>query len=138
MLTSYINALKGTSPYMLNCTDCADAVTTFSNLLGCNLGEGRFENMVTQRFLGLNGNASVDADWVSWSWNYHEICFVDQMGQNERVFDGCLQLDADTNYADTVHVAKLPENMIFSDYRALLVKTGPAALAPPPKRRDII
>lgn len=138
MLTSYINALNGSSPFVLNCTDCADAVTTFSNLLGCNLGEGRFNHMQTHPFLGLNRDPSVHADWQAWGWSYHEICFVDQMGLSERIYDGCLQLDMDTNYDDTVHVAQLPTNMVFADYRTRLVKSGSAALAPPPKHRDII
>lgn len=138
LLTSYINAVNGSAPFILNCTDCADAVTTFSNLLGCDLCEGRFENMVTHRFLKLNGNPSDDADWVSWGWNYHEICFVNQMGENERIFDGCLQLDTDTDYTDTVHIPKLPANMIFHEYRGLLVQSGPATLVPPGKHRAII
>jgi hypothetical protein len=75
-LSSYLTQLNSGSPFQLNCTDCADAVTTFSNLLGCDLWEGRFFNMVTRKFLTLNGNPAVEADWVSWTWNYHEICWL--------------------------------------------------------------
>jgi hypothetical protein len=143
LLTSYVNALNGSSQFVLNCTDCADAVTTFANLLGCNLHEGTFGSMKTRRFLPLNGNPSVDGEWVWWNWGYHEICWVDQMGENEFVYDGCLQLDMDDNYGDTVHTAKLPANMRFgkddpNDYRYRLVEIGPADLNPQEPNRSVM
>jgi hypothetical protein len=99
--------------------------------------------MQTRRFLPFNGNPAVDTDWHSWSWSYHEICWIDQMGQYEYIYDGCLQLDMDNNYGDTVHIAKLPTNMRFgmndpNDYRHRLVESGPATLAPPEQRRPIV
>lgn len=141
-LSSYMNQLDGGAPFQLNCTDCADAVTTFSNLLGCDLFEGRFTNMHTRRFLTLNGNPSVDADWVDWGWNYHEICWLHQMGQNELIYDGCLQVDMDDNYADLVHVAKHPVKMRFgmsdpNDYRYRLVESGNATVQNNPMRRSV-
>jgi hypothetical protein len=143
LLSSYINALNDTDRFSLNCTDCANAVTTFSNILGCNLWEGRFDSMKTRRFLKLNGNPDKDEDWVSWDWLYHEICWLDQMGQYEYIYDGCLQLDMDNNYADDVHIAKLPTKMRFglndpNDYRYRLVDVGSATLSPPAQRRPIM
>jgi hypothetical protein len=143
LLTSYINALNSNSQFLLNCSDCADAVTTCANLLGCNLHEGTFGSMTTRKFLPLNGNPAVDGQWVSWVWGYHEICWVDQMGENEFIYDGCLQLDMDDNYDDTVHIAKLPANMRFgkddpNDYRYRLVEIGPANLGPQEPNRLVI
>lgn len=144
-LTSYIHALNGSSLFSLNCTDCADAVTTFSNLLGCNLWEGSFGWMKTRRFLPLNHNPAVDTDWVPWDWSYHEICWIDRIGQNEFIYDGCLQVDMDDAYNDTVHIAKLPCNMRFgindpNDYRYRLVESGPAMLEVngPAQRRPVV
>jgi hypothetical protein len=139
-LSSYLSQLTGGAPFQLNCTDCADAVTTFSNILGCDLYEGRFFNMVTRKFLTLNGNAAVLADWVSWTWGYHEICWLHQIGQNELIYDGCLQVDMDDNYADNVHVARHPVKMRFgmndpNDYRYRLVDSGAATLANTTSRR---
>jgi hypothetical protein len=142
-LASYMNQLDSGQPFSLNCTDCADAVTTFANLLGCELWEGRFLNMVTRRFLPLNGNAAVDVDWVSWNWGYHEICWLDAMGQNQPIYDGCLQVDMDNNYADQIHIAQNPIRMIFgmngpNDYRYRLIESGPGTLQNIPRRRPVV
>ena len=141
-LSSYINQLNGGAPFQLNCTDCADAVTTFSNLLGCDLWEGRLFDMITRKFLTLNGNPSVEADWVSWSWGYHEICWLHQLGQFELIYDGCLQVDMDDNYGDLVHVAKHPVKMRFglsdpNDYRYRLIQSGNGNLENIPRRRAV-
>ena len=142
-LTSYLNALNGGAPFQLNCTDCADAVTTFSNLVGCNLWEGRFFNMVTRKFLTLNGDPSVASDWVSWSWGYHEICWLGAVGTSERVYDGCLQLDMDDNYTDAVHVAQHPIKMVFGStdpthYKYRLIESGIGNLENIPRRRSLV
>lgn len=124
-LSSYLTHLGG-GAFVMNCTDAADAVTTLSNLLGCNLAEGRFFTMVTREFLTLSGDATNPADWVSWSWSYHEICWLNDQSSNT-VWDGCLQLDM----SDTpgVHVAHLPVKMTFSvpdptDYKTRLIASG--------------
>lgn len=141
-LSSYLNQLKGGAPFQLNCTDCADAVTTFSNLVGCDLWEGRFFNMVTRRFLALNGDPAVDADWVSWMWNYHEISWLGAIAESARVYDGCLQLDMDDDDADLVHVARLPVKMTFGatdpdHYKYRLIASGPGNLENVPRRRSV-
>lgn len=141
-LTSYMNCLDSGSPFSLNCTDCADGVTTFANLLGCDLWEGRFFNMHTRKFLTLNGDPAVEADWVVWDWNYHEICWLGSMGQNEFIYDGCLQVDMDDNYNDLVHSARHPVKMRFGldqpeDYRYRLIESGNGNLENTPRRRSV-
>ncbi len=141
-LTSYMNQIDSGLPFSLNCTDCADAVTTFANLLGCDLWEGRFFNMVTRRFLPLNGNPAVDTDWVSWTWGYHEICWLNAIGQYQNIYDGCLQVDMDDNYGDTVHIPRNPIKMQFGmnapdDYRFRLIQSGAGTLENIPRRRAV-
>ena len=141
-LTSYMTHLDSGAPFVLNCTDCADAVTTFANVLGCDLWEGRFFNMVTRKFLTLNGNPASAADWVSWSWGYHEICWLSVIGINQPVYDGCLQLDMDDNYSDNVHIAQHPIKMNFgqsapTDYRYRLIESGVGNLENTPRRRTV-
>jgi hypothetical protein len=128
-LASYITHLGGGS-FIMNCTDCSDAVTTLSNLLGCNLAEGQFFNMQTRKFLTLDGNPSNNADWVSWGWSYHEICWLNDYSSNT-VWDGCLQLDMSNNPA--VHTAQLPAKMPFDaggpdDYKPRLIASGAGSL----------
>lgn len=142
VLSSYLNQLNGGVPFKLNCTDCADAVTTLANLLGCDLWEGRFFNMHTRKFLTLNGSPAVEADWVAWDWGYHEICWLGSIGQDELIYDGCLQVDMDDNYADLVHVPQHPIKMRFGmnapdDYRYRLIETGAGTLENIPRRRSV-
>jgi hypothetical protein len=141
-LSDYLAKLAGGVPFVLNCTDCADAVTTLANLLGCDLFEGRFFNMVTRKFLTLGGDPTVGSDWVSWSWGYHEIAWLSQIGPNERVYDGCLQLDVDDDYTDAVHTPKLAVRMPFGssgpgDYRYRLIESGTGQLENVPRRRSV-
>jgi hypothetical protein len=141
-LTSYMAHLDSGSPFSLNCADCADAVVTFANLLGCDLWEGRFFNMQTRKFLTLNGDPGNPSDWVSWSWGYHEICWLTSIGIDERVYDGCLQLDMDDDYADNVHAAQHPLKMRFgqndpADYRYRLIESGAGTLENVPRRRTV-
>ncbi|HEX6083936.1 MAG TPA: hypothetical protein VF266_05395 [Thermoanaerobaculia bacterium] len=138
-LTSYLTHLAG-GPFIMNCTDAADAVTTLSNLLGCNLAEGRFFNMVTRKFLTLSGNPAVPADWVSWAWGYHEICWLNDFSSNT-VWDGCLQLDMSD--VPNVHVAKLVAKMPFSvpdpnDYKTRLIASGLGTLESFVRHRAVV
>ncbi len=128
-LASYLTHLGG-GAFVMNCTDCADAVTTLANLLGCSLAEGRFFNMQTRPFLTLSGDPGNAADWVSWSWGYHEICWLGDYSSNT-VWDGCLQLDM--NHTPGVHVAQLPVKMPFDtpsadDYKSRLIASGSGSL----------
>jgi hypothetical protein len=142
-LGSYLAHLASGLPFSLNCTDCADAVTTFANLLGCDLYAGRFFNMDTRPFLTLDGNPATAGDWVTWSWSYHEICWLQQIGQNELIYDGCLQVDMDDDYTDGVHVARHPVKMRFGmsapdDYRYRLIDSGLGTLENIPRRRRVV
>jgi len=128
-LASYLTHLAGPA-FIMNCTDCADAVTTLANLVGCNLAEGQFFNMQTKPFLTLAGDPNNAAAWVTFGWNYHEICWLNDYSSNT-VWDGCLQLDMSNNPG--VHVAQLPAKMTFNagnanDYKPRLIASGPGTL----------
>jgi hypothetical protein len=143
LLTSYLAAINGSAPFVMNCTDSADAVTTLSNLLGCDLWEGRFFNMQTRKFLTLSGNPANLADWVSWSWGYHEICWLSAIALAGLVYDGCLQLDMDDDDSDAVHVAQHPIKMPFDqggpdDYKPRLIASGTGNLENVPRRRAVV
>lgn len=138
-LTSYLTNLGG-GEFVMNCTDAADAVMTLSNLLGCNLAEGQFYNMVTREFLTLSGNPVIPSDWVSWEWGYHEICWLNDFSSNT-VWDGCLQLDMSD--VAGVHVAHLAVKMPFetggpNDYKPRLIEAGLGTLEGFVRHRAVI
>jgi hypothetical protein len=143
-LTGYMNALDSSMSFVMNCRDSANAVATFANLLGANLNVGMFTSMNTRKFLTLSGDPAIPADWVSWSWGWHEIVWVNPtMGPDELIYDGCLRVDIDNNYGDAIHVAQHPIKMKFgttndgTNYRYRLIETGTGNPAPPTVRRPV-
>lgn len=139
-LASYLTHVSSGGSFVMNCTDCADAVTTLSNLLGCSLAEGQFFTMKTRPFLTLAGDPSDPAAWVVWTWNYHEICWLNDFSSNT-VWDGCLQLDM-SNKPGT-YVAKLPVKMTFNaggpnDYKPRLIDVGLGTLDSIVRHRRVI
>ena len=144
-LTGYLNALDNSASFVMNCRDCANAVTTFCNLLGTNLYEGKFSNLNTRPFLTLSGDASNPSDWVTWNWSWHEIAWTGPtLDENGLVYDGCLQLDVDNDYSDAVHTAQLPVKMKFgtisdgANYRYRLIQSGTGTPNPPANQRQVI
>lgn len=122
LLTSYLDRLAAGAPFQTNCTDCANAVTTLSNLLGCDLVEQYLSTSVvpTKPFLTLNGNALDPSDWVQYMWIYHEFGWTGPANDTGFVHDGCLQVDLDDDPDDDVHVAHHPIHMPFPSYRPRL------------------
>ncbi len=137
LLSSFLSKLQAGIPFVLNCTDCADAVTTLANLLGCDLWEGRMLNLITRKILGIGGNPAVDANWIVWNWNYHEIPWLASIGAGQPIYDGCLQVDKDINDADTVHIPYLSLKIKFSDYYKLLTGNLNYTLESIPRRRPV-
>ena len=144
-LTGYLNALNNPADFVMNCRDCANAVTTFSNLLGTDLYEGKFSTLNTRPFLTLSGDPSNPFDWVSWNWSWHEIAWMGPtLDENGLVYDGCLQLDVDDDYTDDIHLAQLPVKMRFgttgdgTNYRYRLIETGTGTPNPPAQQRQVI
>ncbi|OGB95867.1 MAG: hypothetical protein A2Z31_08015 [candidate division NC10 bacterium RBG_16_65_8] len=137
LLSSFLSKLQAGNPFQLNCTDCADAVTTLANLLGCDLWEGRMLSLTTRKILGIGGNPAVEADWKVWPWSYHEIPWLTSIGPNQSIYDGCLQVDKDTNDADTVHIPYLALKIKFSDYYKLLTGNLNYTLENIPRRRPV-
>jgi hypothetical protein len=142
-LTGFLAQVNGRNPFVMNCTDSANATATLANLLGCELLVGCFVGIQTRKILPLNTDPMPEANWQPMTWRYHEICWLERMGQNEFVYDACLRVDMDDNYADQVHIPKHPIRMRFGtngrdDYRHRLVDAGPAALQlQTARRRDV-
>lgn len=143
LLSSFLGQLSSGQQFPLNCRDCANAMTTFANLVGCDLWEGVMSDLQTRKILGIGGNPADDSDWRVWDWGWHEVAWLEVIGDNEHLYDACLQLDMDDDYNDQVHIPHLPIAMKFgqnapNDYRYRLVQNGPCILEGIPRRRSVI
>jgi hypothetical protein len=117
-LTWYLADLKAGAPFQTNCTDCANAVTTLGNLLGCDLYSQYLSTSFepTKPFLTLNGDPTNPSDWVSYIWSYHEFAWIGPPNQTGSVYDACLRVDVDDDPDDDVHIARHPLAMPFTSY----------------------
>ena len=124
--SSWIRAIGSRRSFQMNCTDCANAVTSLANLLGCTLNCGRLDGTLnTREFLPIGGNPGTDSDWTAFnsrvflSWSYHELCWLDDFS-SDRVWDATLRLDADPRESRlAVHPLEMP---FASRYWPLLVE----------------
>ncbi|MGI8807980.1 MAG: hypothetical protein ACR2KK_09095 [Acidimicrobiales bacterium] len=142
--TAFLERLAGGlgNGQYVNCTDCATIVSTFANVLGCDLWQSRMGD-----FFGLNPMLGIgSATWepsCGWhSFSYHEVAWKGACDANERIFDACLQVDGDGDPTAAPHVALLPVNMRFGfpgdgDYRdRLATPSGRPNCNPQPSTRQ--
>ena len=143
-LTQMISRLNGGPGLgaLVNCTDSATTVSTFSNLLGCDLWQSRMES-------GFRLNPMIAIGYNTWaipfsgSFSYHEVAWKSACTSAEQIFDGCLKVDADADPVNPPHTPLLPVNMVFGDcgvmnYRLRLcppIPAGCAACQPQPATR---
>ncbi len=75
----------------LNCDDCATAVTTFANIVGCQLWQSGLGEYFSTHPIVLIGEQDFDCT----GFVYHTLAWKGACDENEDVFDACLQFDAD-------------------------------------------
>ncbi len=101
----FLASLNGAAdtPRLLNCCDCAAAVSTFANILGCTLLQGQIMpdagNMCTNpvRLIGI-------AAFAATSFGVHEIAWGGPPAFSEPVWDACLMVDGDDDPMNAPHV----------------------------------
>lgn len=120
--------------YYVNCTDCATFVTSFANILGCDLWESRMGYYFDLNpILGIG--SSVWQPACGWSgFSYHEVSWKGACTSNDGVFDACLKVDGGVDPTSPPHTPEQPCNMRFGEtgdgqYRDRLA-------APPDSNRD--
>jgi hypothetical protein len=102
----------------VNCTDSADTVSTFSNLIGCDLWESRMEqSFALNEVIAIGYN--VWAVPFGWGFSYHEVPWKGACTDSDNIFDGCLQVDGDADPTTAPHTPLLPQNMLFGDCTAM-------------------
>jgi hypothetical protein len=144
--TAFLDRLAGGlgNGQYVNCTDCATIVSTFANVLGCDLWQSR---MSGESSFGLNPMLGIGSStWqpcCGWSgFSYHEVAWKDACDVNDKLFDACLQVDADADPTAAPHTALLPVNIRFGntgdgDYRdRLATPAGRSNCNPQPATRQ--
>ena len=134
--TSFLDRLRGGpgSGQYVNCSDCATFVSTFANVLGCDLWQSRMGwGFALNPILAIGS-----AQWQTacgWpSFNYHEVAWEGDCGADDDVFDGCLEVDGDANPAGPPHHGLLPCDLRFGQvgdmqYRDRLATATPGGSA---------
>jgi len=135
--TKYIERLNGGWGFgkLVNCTDCACMVTTFSNIVGCQLWESTMElNFYLNEIISIGssvwGKPFSDSMYPG-MFNYHEVAWKGFAELHDNIFDACLKVNSNekgtTRTPDPIKkTPSLPLNMPFDDsgsfdYREKLV-----------------
>lgn len=150
--TAFLDRLKGGlgNGQYVNCTDCATIVSTFANILGCDLWQSRMQwSFDLNPILAIGSNAWYPGcpNWLSPGFSYHEVAWKGACTSNDNVFDGCLEVDGDADPTTAPHTPLLPTNLRFGlpgdgDYRdRLATPAGRPNCEPAPgtrQRRSVI
>jgi hypothetical protein len=119
---AYLNSGTGKGN-KVNCTDCATIVTTFANLVGCNLSES---TMLPAGGGGFTCNEIIAIGGTNWAYpfppgngfSYHEVAWTGALSYINNIFDACLKVDSSSNPWDwsnpPAHTPVLPTNMVFT------------------------
>ena len=117
--TKFIERMKGGTGngQYVNCTDIATVVTTFSNILGCELWNSKMSGplgFLLNPILAIGSSAWQTAcGWGAFS--YHEVAWKNNCDVNDELFDACLQVDGDSDPTAAPHTGLLPTNIKFGD-----------------------
>ena len=103
---------RGAGP-LVNCSDCATIVSTFANILGCDLWQSKM-GIVSPPF-ALNPIMGIGFDSFSilgGSFTFHEVAWTGDCTEFDNIFDACLKTDADPDPVG-VPIPSLPANQLF-------------------------
>jgi hypothetical protein len=147
--TAFLDRLRGGigNGQYVNCTDCATIVSTFANAVGVDLWQSEMGY-----FFALNPILAIGSPlwepaclssgygWTG-SFSYHEVAWEGACQAADAVFDGCLQVDGDSDPTAPPQTPLLPTNLRFGnpgtgDYRdRLATPAGRATCNPQPTTR---
>ncbi|MGH9239699.1 MAG: hypothetical protein ACRD3G_16780 [Vicinamibacterales bacterium] len=128
--TAFLDRLRrgpaSSSPALVNCSDCAAIVSTFANVLGCNLDQSKMcDQSPNGDVFHLNKIIAIGYTdfgfplWGDW-FGYHEVAWQGGTA-SDPVWDACLQTNA--NGPNQPLVPVLPVESVFSNpYRRQLVR----------------
>jgi hypothetical protein len=115
-----LNGGKNLQGPAVNCDDCAAIVTSFSNVLGCRLAEGKMAGEVNFK---LNPNQKIGRrPVINGYFSHHIVAWLGECTEHDPLFDACVQLDLDDD--QTTQVLTVPINIVFRNYRPHLTNMG--------------
>ena len=138
--TSFLQLLSGEAGngHTLNCEDCATVVSTFSNVLGCDLWQSKMGTSFLTNPILLIGAT----EWICKRFGKHEVAWEEDCGTRDPLFDACLKVDADDKPGSGNRRRPLqPTNLVFTSrnndaYRFFLVNKGTCEPQQKKKRRS--
>ena len=109
----------------LNCDDCATIVSTFANVLGCDLSQSSMGLIFYTNPILLIGESS----WRETKFFYHSVAWKGDCLERDALFDSCIQVDSDSKPQSPPQLALQPVNLRFGAkrdkaYQTFLVKAS--------------
>lgn len=130
--TSFLDLLRGGfgRGRYVNCSDCATIVSTFANILGCDLWQSRMGSNFSLNPILAIGSSRWETACGWGAFSYHEVAWKGACTLNDNVFDACLQVDGDVDPSTSPHTPLLPMNIRFGRagdgrYRDMLAANTP-------------
>jgi hypothetical protein len=123
-LSAFLDRLGGGvgNGVYVNCSDCASIVSTFANILGCNLWQSTMGyGFALNKALAIGSNRwRSPCGWTS--FNYHEVAWAGGCTVDDGVCDACLHLNGHNVPTEPPYKPLLPINMRFGIIGDLLYR----------------
>jgi hypothetical protein len=122
---AFINQQPEGKGSVVNCTDCATIVSSFANLLGCQLAAAVMASpggFLCNKIIAIGGGAVWNYPFPPANrFAYHEVAWTGAFKHGDQIFDACLLADHSGNpwdWTDPVlpHIPALPVNEIFTNH----------------------
>jgi hypothetical protein len=112
--SAFLDLLKrGVGIQTLNCDDCATIVSTFANILGCNLWQsGMGREFDTNRILPIGASY-----WRNFFFFHHSVAWEGNCVENNLLFDACFQIDTDGKPGSAPQKPVQPAKIHFGNSR---------------------
>ena len=122
--TQFIDRLHGGTGngIYVNCSDCASILSTFANVLGCDLWQSRMGyGFALNALLAIGSNVWQPA--CGWSgFSYHEVAWEAACTANDDVFDACLEVNGNNPPTNPPYAPLLPQDLRFGNSGQLLYR----------------
>ena len=137
--TEFLDLLKGglgRGKYV-NCSDCATIVSTFANILGCDLAQSQMGHSFELNEMLAIGSSTWQTPCNWKTFNYHEVAWSGSCDVNDKVYDACLKVDGDNDPTTSPHTALLPVDLTFGNVGTLLYRDRLATPVGRPKCKPL-